>query len=172
MSSNPNAVLLRASGLTVGASYTITVNNVQDLANNPVAANSTVVVEQNLHTWYRMDETGGTTTADSSGNGRNGTLVGGVLPGYVGEVLRALKFDGIGGHVAGPNTANDFSTNGMTIAVWANPTASLTPWARFIDYGNGPASDNILFARAGASADLTSKFTTLEFPAAKSQPLA
>jgi hypothetical protein len=155
MSSNPSTVLLRASGITPGTSYTITVNNVQDVANNVVAPNSTVLLEQNLHTWFRMDESTGTTAADSSGNGRNGTLVNGVLPGYTGEVLRALKFDGIGGHVSAPATANDFSTNGMTIAVWANPTASLTPWARFIDYGNGPASDNILFARAGASADLT-----------------
>lgn len=154
-SSDPGAVLLRVSGLTPGTSYTITVNNVQDLANNPIAPSSSVFVEKNLHTWYRMDESTGTTAADSSGNGRNGTLVNGILPGYVGQIFRALKFDGIGGHVAGPNTGNDFSTNGMTVAVWANPTANLTPWARFIDYGNGPASDNILFARSGTSADLT-----------------
>ncbi len=147
-------VLLRASGLTVGVSYTLTVNNVQDLAGNPIAANSSVAVEANLNTAFRFDETGGITASDASGNGNNGTLVNGVQPGFTGKVLRADKFDGAAGHVALPNGYSDF-TAGMTVALWANPTTSLTSWARFIDLGNGAGSDNILFARNGTSANLT-----------------
>jgi hypothetical protein len=46
-------------------------------------------------------------------------------------------------------SAMPFNT-GMSFSVWAYPTAS-SSWARFIDFGNGPSSDNILFAREGTN---------------------
>jgi hypothetical protein len=147
-------VLLRTSALTPGTAYTVTVNNVNDLAGNPVAPGSSVVVEQNLNTWFRLDETAGTTAADFSGNNRTGTLVNGATPGYTGKVLRSVKFDGLSGHVALQNGYSDFS-QGMTVALWANPTTALTSWARFIDLGNGPGLDNIIFSRNATSADMT-----------------
>ncbi len=77
MSSDPAVALIRVTGMTPGTTYTLTVQNVQDLAStpNPLSPNpSMVVIEQGLHTWFRMDEATGTTANDSSGNGRNGTL--------------------------------------------------------------------------------------------------
>ncbi|EEF62342.1 LamG-like jellyroll fold domain-containing protein [Pedosphaera parvula] len=150
----PNMILLRVSGTSIGA--TLTVNNVHDLAASPntVAANSSVVIDQNLHTWLRLDEATGTSVADSSGNNRNATFVNGAVPGYTGKVLRAAKFDGLAGYVGLQTGYNDFS-QGMTVAVWANPTSTLTAWARFIDFGNGPDNNNIIFARNGNSSDLT-----------------
>ncbi len=41
------------------------------------------------------------------------------------------------------------------MALWAYPVDNLENWARFIDYGVGAFSDNILFARNGTSSDLT-----------------
>ncbi|MDB6122655.1 MAG: Legume lectin beta domain protein [Pedosphaera sp.] len=161
---DPATVLLRVSGVTPGVAYTVTVNNVKDLALNPIAPSSSVSVEQNLNTWFRLDETTGTIIGDFSGNGRNGTLVNGALPGYTGKVLRAVKFDGQAGHIALQNGYSNFS-QGMTVALWANPTTSLTSWARFIDLGNGPDNNNIIFSRNGNSADLTFE-VRLGFPTA------
>jgi Concanavalin A-like lectin/glucanases superfamily/PA14 domain/Bacterial lectin/Immunoglobulin I-set domain len=158
MSSDPAVALIRVTGMTPGTPYTLTVQNVQDLATvpNTLSPNpSSVVIEQGLHTWFRMDEATGTTANDSSGHGRNGTLFNGVFPDYTGKVQAAMKFDGVGGYIQGQNISDDFSTNGLTIALWAYPVDNLESWARFIDYANGAASDNILFARNGTSPDLT-----------------
>ncbi|MCI0681621.1 MAG: SBBP repeat-containing protein, partial [Gemmataceae bacterium] len=66
----------------------------------------------------------------------------------------ALSFRGAGDYVELP-AAPEFSdfTGGLTIEVWAYPTAVYS-WQRFIDFGNGPAGDNILFARQGTSNNL------------------
>jgi Concanavalin A-like lectin/glucanases superfamily/PA14 domain/Bacterial lectin/Bacterial Ig-like domain len=151
---DPATVLLRVSGLTPGTAHTVTVNNVKDLALNPIAPGSSVNLDQNLNTWLRLDETTGTTITDFSGNGRNGTLANGALLGYTGKVLRSVKFDGVSGHVALQNGYSDFS-QGMTLALWANPTSSLTSWARFIEFGNGSDANNIIFSRNATSSDLT-----------------
>jgi hypothetical protein len=158
MSSDPAVVLLRVTGMTPGTTYTLTVNNVADTAStgNVISPNpSTVIIEQNLHTWFRMDEATGTTASDSSGNSRNGSLVNGVSPDYTGKVQAAKKFDGIAGYIQAQNSADDFSTNGLTVALWAYPVDNLENWARFIDYAVGAFSDNILFARNATSPDLT-----------------
>ncbi|HWF19866.1 MAG TPA: LamG-like jellyroll fold domain-containing protein [Verrucomicrobiae bacterium] len=147
-------VLLRVSGLTVGTSYNLSVNNVNDLSGNTIAANSSVPVEANLNTAYRFDETSGSVANDFSGNGNNGTLAGGVQPGFTGKVLRSYKFDGASGHVAMPSGYANFQS-GLTVAVWARPTSSLVTWARIMDLGNGSSSDNIIFARNGTSPNLT-----------------
>ncbi len=64
----------------------------------------------------------------------------------------ALQFDGTNDYVDLPDGFSDFS-NGLTIMVWAYPTASKN-WARFVDLGNGQANNNILFFRGGTSRDL------------------
>lgn len=149
--SRPGTVLLTASGLVAGTAYTLTVNNVRDRAATPntIAPGSTLPVEQSLQTWLRLDETSGTTAGDASGNSLAGTLFNGASAGYLGKVLRAVKLDGVDDHVRlGPGYA-DYSS-GLTMAFWANPS-TIGIWARFLELGNAPASDNILFARAVTS---------------------
>lgn len=158
MSSDPAVVLLRVTGMTPGTTYTLTVNNVADTAStgNVISPNpSTVIIEQNLHTWFRMDEATGTTASDSSGYSRNGSLVNGVSPDYTGKVQAAMKFDGVAGYIQAQSSTDDFSTNGLTVTLWVYPVDNLENWARFIDYAVGSFSDNILFARNATSPDLT-----------------
>lgn len=159
MGATPDTVILHTTGLTVGTAYTVTVSGVQDLATTPnvITANSQIAMEQNINTWYRLDETGGTVAVDSSGNGRNGTMVYDAIPGYTGKVLRALKFAGVtGGAVRFPNGYEDFTT-GMTVALWARPTVegAQANWARFIDLAITNGADNILFARTGGDSSVT-----------------
>jgi fibronectin type 3 domain-containing protein len=82
----------------------------------------------------KFDEVSGTTAADSSGNGWNGTLVGG--PTWVaGKFNNAINLNGSGQYVTLPigvvNGLNDF-----TIAAWVK-LASVSNWMRIFDFGTG-----------------------------------
>lgn len=156
MGATPDTVLLQASGLVFGGANVLSLSNVQDLAipPNTVPSNTTLAVDQNLHSWFRLDEPSGLVAYDASGNQRDSSLINGALPGCAGKVLRALRLDGNAGYVALPGSGYENFTSGLTVALWANPT-SAPNWARFIDFGNGAGSDNILFARNATSADLS-----------------
>jgi hypothetical protein len=106
--------------------------------------------------FWKLDETSGTTATDSSPAGNNATYVNGVTLGGAGPTtgLVAAQFDGTNDYVGLPTDYRDYS-NGLTVAVWAKPTAA-NSWARFIDIGNGAGNDNIYFSRNGTG-------TTLEF---------
>ncbi|MFZ6184991.1 LamG-like jellyroll fold domain-containing protein [Nannocystis pusilla] len=68
------------------------------------------------------------------------------------EMAPALKFDGTDGHVALPPMNPDFS-QGFTIEAWVRHEA-FGNYSRIVDLGNGPSSDNIVFANTGTSPDL------------------
>jgi len=89
-----------------------------------------------------------------SQSARNGAYTGGVTLGQSGGVTgnTSASFDGTDDHVALP-AFNDSFGSGMTIEFWANPTAS-NSFARFLDFGNGAPSDNILLYRSGTSSNL------------------
>src|SRR5690606_8951707 len=64
----------------------------------------------------------------------------------------SLFFDGVDDHIDIPDWSINMSS-GFSVSVWAKPTATKN-WGRFIDFGNGPASDNIVFARLNSSSTL------------------
>ncbi|MHC4625991.1 MAG: LamG domain-containing protein [Planctomycetota bacterium] len=70
--------------------------------------------------WWRLDETSGTTAADSSGNGNDGTVVGTAQWGAIGKVGGALDFDGSSGHVTIPHNSSLAVLNqgDFTISAW------------------------------------------------------
>jgi hypothetical protein len=97
---------------------------------------------------WTLDETSGTSAADSSGKGMTGTLKNGLSftsNSVTGQIGKALKFDGTNDYIDIPDGYSDFA-KGCTVSVWAYPTAVKT-WSRFIDFGNGSSSDNIWFGR-------------------------
>lgn len=68
---------------------------------------------------WKLDEGGGTTAQDSSGNGNNGTLQG--APVWVAGVLgRALQFNGSNSVNCGDASKLAF-TQGFSLACWVNP---------------------------------------------------
>ena len=104
---------------------------------------------------WTLDETSGTTASDSSGKGMNGTLMNNLSfanDSVTGQVGNALDFDGGDDYIDLPNGFNDFA-KGCTVSLWVYPTAVQT-WGRFIDFGNGAASDNIWFGREGSTDNL------------------
>lgn len=92
---------------------------------------------------------------DASGNGKNAEVKGASWT-PKGKLGGALAFDGRDDHLVLPHGFSDF-TRGMTLALWAYPTSN-GRYARFIDFGNGEARDNILFLRRDTSADLDLHF--------------
>jgi hypothetical protein len=88
-------------------------------------------------------------------NTYNGTLYG--EPNYVIDGTRhALEFDGVSDYVDLPDGFENFRA-GLTFTVWAKPV-TVTSWARFLDLGNGPASDNIFLSRNGTTNNLSFSF--------------
>lgn len=107
---------------------------------------------------WTLDETAGTAAADSSGKGMHAALQGGmtfesnIINGNLGT---ALYFDGVDDYVDLPDGFDEFD-NGLTITVWAKPTA-VKNYARFIELGNGEYANNIYFGRDGVTDGLRFK---------------
>lgn len=104
---------------------------------------------------WTLDETSGTTANDSGSKGMDGILQNELsfdTNSVDGQIGKALVFDGTDDYIDVPDGFGEFS-NGCTISVWVYPTA-VKNWARFIDFGNGSASDNIWFGRRSSSSDL------------------
>ena len=76
--------------------------------------------------YWNMDEGSGTTAGDSSGNGNNGTLAGG-LSWSTGQVGGALQFSGAG-YISVPNSSVLSGSPDLTVSMWVNTsdTASRT----------------------------------------------
>lgn len=93
---------------------------------------SATVLADTPKAYYRLDEVAGTTAADSSGNGFNGTYTGtytlGVTGLITGDADKALGLNGAGYVDLGtPN----FTFNGGTLEAWIKPTAYQTGAAQF-----------------------------------------
>ncbi len=94
------------------------VYQIQVTANCSTAAVLTVLINPNqtitngLNAWWKMDETNGTTAADSSGNGRTATLVNAAFAsGYLANAYR-----GTNASSRATYAAND--SNQVTVAAW------------------------------------------------------
>ncbi len=116
-----------------GGLFTVTASSgaLNDSASVLVSESATLIGH------WRLDEASGTTTADSSGNGRTGTLVSG--PGWIDGVIgSALAFDGADDHVA---IADLPAPTSISIAAWIRPE-------------NGAGTDRIIVNKHNGEYDL------------------
>ena len=84
---------------------------------------------------YAFDEGSGTTVADQSGNGNNGTVANTTWASS-GKYGKALSFNGTSSRVTVPNSASLQLTTGMTLEAWVNPTTVSSAWRDVIEKGN------------------------------------
>lgn len=97
--------------------------------------------------WWKLDETTGTTAADSSGNGNDGTLMRmGSSKWTTGAVGGALEFDGNNDYVDLPIGSVINSLTNCTIATWVNWSGG-SSWQRIWDFGTGTTVNMFLTAR-------------------------
>ncbi|MGH9844866.1 MAG: LamG-like jellyroll fold domain-containing protein [Blastocatellia bacterium] len=87
---------------------------------------------------WKLDETSGTTAADSSGNGLTGTLTNG--PSWVaGKVGNGLSFDGVNDYVNLGNPTHLRFTDAITLSAWVK-IDTFTNSGRIITKGGQPGS--------------------------------
>ncbi len=115
---NRRVVDLATSPLSGGPGYTLSVDDVEDLAGNPILPNSEHAFDfepisptAGLVGYWPLDEGVGTMTVDRSGSGRHGVLVGGAAWG-----AGSVSLDGIDDHV--DLGAFDVPSSELTIAAW------------------------------------------------------
>lgn len=75
--------------------------------------------------WWRLDESSGN-AKDSSGNGYDGTIIGGVTQNVAGKIRTAYQFDGVNGVVRMNQAGLASAINGitaLTISFWASALA-------------------------------------------------
>lgn len=99
------------------------------------AGNIKVIVKlpETLHGYWRLDETSGSVANDSSGNGFNGALAGGLTfeAGTVaGRFGGALSFDGIDDYIEIP--AIDLGSNTVTITAWIKRNGDQEDWSGIV----------------------------------------
>ena len=87
---------------------------------------------------YRLDECSGTTAADTSGNGYNGTLVGGMSVASTGRICTADSLDGSTGYIGlpanFPKLGSAVGYTNFTIASWIKSTdASIGNQSIYVD---------------------------------------
>jgi len=99
--------------------------------------------------WWKLDETTGTTAADSSGNGNDGTLINmGSSKWTTGAVGGALRFDGNNDYVSLPIGSIINSLTNCTIAEWVNWDGG-SSWQRIWDFGSSESVNMFLTVNNG-----------------------
>jgi hypothetical protein len=118
-----------------------------------VLASAANAADPNLVGWWKLDETSGTTAADSSGKGNNGTVVG--RPQWAaGHIDGALRFSG-NGYVSLPIGSVISSLAESTFAIWVNWSGRTDPnrggWQRIFDFGTDTGNYIYLCPSTGES---------------------
>ena len=96
----------------------------------------------------KFDETNGTTAADATGGGWNGTLVNGPLW-AAGKSGNAVDLDGTNDYVALPAGVVS-SSDTATIAAWVYLDA-VSNWMRIFDFGSGTSTNMYITPKNGAN---------------------
>lgn len=110
---------------------------------------ASAVWDANYMAVYHANATG--TQKDSTTNALNGTSFNTSV--VAGEFGAAEALTGSPGSYLQLGTGFSDFTGGITLSIWAFPTAANSA-ARFFDLGNGQANNNVIFARSGTAADL------------------
>ena len=148
LAANQQAVTLTTSALAAGVAYTLTVDDIEDLAGNPIAPGTTAAFElaapvlgsgphANLVAWWPFDEGEGTIAFDASGNGHTGFLTG--APQWLADP--SLTFDGSDDRVEAGSF--DVAGSALTLAAWL--------WAE--DLANCSSNDCRILSKSTGTAE-------------------
>lgn len=114
-----------------------------------------MILDMNPYAFYKMDETSGSTLADSSGNGRDGTVVGGVTFDHssMSDGIRSIGFNGVDGYIDLPDGYEDF-TNGFTVETWVH-YEDFNNWSRIFETASADYGiHGVLLANSGVTSGI------------------
>ena len=100
-----------------------------------VSGSATPAATSGLVAAFSFDEGSGSTVADASGNGNNGTVANTTWA-AAGKYGKALSFNGTSARVTVPNAASLQLSAGMTLEAWVNPATTAAAWRDVIYKGN------------------------------------
>ncbi len=159
-----NVTTYTNSSLGAGTGYTYRVratNASGDSAYSNEAAATTPEITSGRQAHWKLDEGSGTATADSSGNGNNGTLASGPVW-QSGRIGSGLKFDGVDDVVNAGSGASLGGLSQITVSAWINvagvgeggygriiqkgDTASPTAGWRLLTYGTNQLQFSVDYA--------------------------
>jgi subtilase family serine protease len=142
------------SGLAAGTLYHYRVVSADAAGNPAVSGDFTLTTlaapspSAGLVGYWALDETAGTTAADSSGNGHPGTLING--PAWTtGRVGGALSFDGVSQSVSIPHSAT-LDPYPLTVAAWFQTSALTGPQGLVNKYVAASMNGYQIFMNAGS----------------------
>src|SRR5262249_36141342 len=146
------------TGLTPNTTYRYRVRAADGAGNlSPYSgiANATTLSIPGLVAAYSFNEGTGTTVADTSGNGNNGTI-GTATWTTAGKYGNALVFNGTSAQVTVNDSASLRLTTGVTLEAWVNPQTVSNAWRDVIYKGNDnyyleATSDNGMVPGAGGT---------------------
>ncbi len=120
-----------------------------------------ITPDEALVGWWRFNESSGLTAVDSSGYGRDGTLVSMAGTEWrTGVLNKALLFDGYNDHVTLPIGSVVASSDSMTVAAWVNFYNDGGSWERIFDFGTGTTKNMFLTPSLGSYGDMRFAITT------------
>ncbi len=165
----PTGTSYTDSGLAAGTYYYKV--TAEDAAGNvgPASSEASAVVTApatvGLVAAYGMDAGSGTTLADQSGNGNNGTLANVTWAGpTAGKFGNALSFNGTNASVSIPSSASLALTTGMTLEAWVRPTTlSNGDWNTVIFRERPGYYADALYANTGANRPSGNIYTNLDY---------
>jgi fibronectin type 3 domain-containing protein len=99
--------------------------------------------------WWKFDETNGTTAADSSVGGHNGTLQSSASWG-AGTISNAVQLDGTSSGYVDMGDGVVSTLNDFTISTWVKVNTNAN-WARLFDFGSGTSYYMFLTPQSGSS---------------------
>ncbi|BCU77169.1 LamG-like jellyroll fold domain-containing protein [Luteolibacter sp. LG18] len=139
------------TGLTAGTTYYYVVIAVNVSGESGVSTEGSAQ-PSDLLVHLRFDETTGTTAADSTGNGWNGTLVNtpAWTTGTIGNAVQLASASSQSVNLPGGVAQN---LGDFTICTWVNLTSNAN-WARLFDFGTGTTNYMFLCPQNGANGKL------------------
>ena len=100
-----------------------------------VSGSATPAATPGLVAAYAFDEGSGSTVADASGNGNNGTIANATWV-ATGKYGGALSFNGSSSRVTVPDSASLHLSSAMTLEAWVDPATTTAAWRDVIYKGN------------------------------------
>ena len=131
VSSSADRVFLDTT-VTNGGTYYYVVTALDKFGESPNSPEKSVSILNQLVTYYRFNEIGGTTATNSSGLNPSATLMNGATF-AAGKFGNAVSLSGSSQYVALPNGLIT-GLGDFTIATWVNLN-SVTAWTRIFDFG-------------------------------------
>jgi len=122
-SSNTGVTTINSSGVATGV---VTGTSIITAVSGSISGTAALTVADQpagLVSYWKFDETSGTTASDSSGNNNNGTLING--PAWTtGKIGNALQFDGANDYMDAGSGSNLNITGAKTLSLWIKPSSS------------------------------------------------